>query len=126
MSPRPAWSAITGLVRALEDTRRELRATEARAAALQQDNAYTGDERNQIAAQLLTLQQQADTLEAQLLAANPRYSQLVSTDAKLADLQKALRPDEAFVKVLLLGPKSYGMLVTKTGAKPYPIAMTFQ
>jgi CHAT domain-containing protein len=113
--------AITGLVRALEDTRRELRAAEARAAALQAEGGYVGEERTSLEAQLKALAQQSDTLEAELLAANPRYAQLVSTEASLADLQKALRPDEVYAKVLLLGSKGYGIAVTKAAAKPYAI-----
>lgn len=116
-------SAVTGLVRALDDTRRELRATEAQAAQLQSQNAYVGQDKADLEARLKTLQDQADTLESQLLAANPRYSQLVSSEASLADLQKALRPDEVYSKILLLGSRGYGLLVSKTDATPYPIAL---
>lgn len=116
-------SAVTGLVRALEDTRRELRAAEAQAANLQAANAYAGQERTDIEARLKTLQDQADGLEAQLLAANPRYAQLVSSQASLADLQKVLGADEAYVKILLLDSRGYGLLVTKTKAEPYAIAL---
>jgi len=113
--------AVTGLVRALEDTRRELRAAEAQAANLQAANAYAGQERTDLEARLRTLQQQADGLESQLLTANPRYSQLVSSQASLADLQKVLAKDEAYVKVLLLDSRSYGLLVTPTKVEPYAI-----
>ncbi len=116
--------AVTGLVRALDDTRRELRAAEARVAALQADNAYSGEERVQLEAALKALQSQSDTLEAQLLAANPRYTQLTNATATLADLQKALRPDEVFMKTLLLGTGGYGIVVSKTSAKPYAIDLT--
>lgn len=111
--------AITGLVRALDDTKRELRATEARAANLQAQNAYAGEARTTLETQLKTLQQQSDTLEAQLLAANPRYAQLVASTAALGDLQKALRPDEVYLKLVMLGGRGYGVLVSKTAAKPY-------
>jgi CHAT domain-containing protein len=114
-------SAITGLVRGLEDTRRELRVTEAQVANLQAADAYVGQERADIEARLATLQQQADALEAQLLAANPRYSQLVSSQATLADLQKALTSDEVYVKILLLDSRGYGLLVAKDKAEPYAI-----
>ena len=115
--------AVTGLVRALEDTRRELRAAEAQAANLQATNAYVGQERTDLEARLTTLQAQSDGLESQLLSANPRYSQLVSSDASLADLQKALRKDEVYVKILLLNNRGYGLLVSQTVAKPYAIAL---
>lgn len=116
-------SAVTGLVRALEDTRRELRATEAQAANLQAANAYAGQERINVETRLKALQAQSDALESQLLAANPRYAQLVSSQASLADLQKALGKDEVYVKILLLDSRGYGLLVSRTAAKPYTIEL---
>jgi len=113
--------AITGLVRALDDTRRELRAAEAQAATLQAQNAYSGQDRADLEVRLKTLQGQSDTLEGQLLAANPRYAQLVSSEASLADLQKALRTDEVYVRIVLLDSRGYGILVSPTAAKPYAI-----
>ena len=114
-------SAVTGLVRALDDTRRELRAAEAQAANLQAQNAYAGQDKTDLEAKLKMLQGQSDALENQLLAANPRYAQLVSSQASLADLQKALRKDEVYVKVLLLSGKGYGLLVSQDKAIPYAI-----
>ncbi|HEY3950699.1 CHAT domain-containing protein [Phenylobacterium sp.] len=116
--------AITGLVRGLDDTKRELRATEARIANLQAQGGYAGEAKTALDAQLKSLQQQSDTLEAQLLAANPRYAQLVAATAALPDLQKALRHDEAYLKVILLGGRGYGMVVTPTAARPYRIALS--
>lgn len=114
-------NATTGLVRALEDTRRELRAAEAQAAQMQAANTYAGADRTDLEARLKSLQTQADGLEAQLLSANPRYAQLVSSQATLADVQKALGPDEVYAKILLLNNRSYGILVSKTEARPYAI-----
>lgn len=116
-------SAVTGLVRALEDTRRELRAMEAQVANLQAQNAYEGQARTDVEGRLKALQQQSDGLEAQLLAVNPRYSQLVSSQASLADLQKSLGKDEVYLKILLLDSRGYGLLVTPTTARPYPIEL---
>jgi CHAT domain-containing protein len=116
--------AITGLVRALDDTKRELRATEARVANLQAQNTYGGDAKVALDAQLKGLQQQSDTLEAQLLAANPRYAQLVASTASLPDLQKALRPDEVYLKLVLLGGRGYGVLVSQSAAKPYRLDLS--
>ena len=116
--------AITGLVRALEDTRRQLRATEARVAVLEAQGAYVGPAKTDIDAQLKSLQEQSDTLEGQLLAANPRYAQLVSSESSLADLQKGLRPDEVYLKIVLLGDRGYGILVSKTLAKPYSVNLS--
>lgn len=116
-------SAVTGLVRALEDTRRELRATETQAANLQAANVYAGEERTTLEARLKALQAQSDSLENQLLAANPRYAQLVSSQASLSDLQKAMGKDEVYVKILLLDSRAYGLLVSPTAAKPYTIEL---
>ncbi|WP_337189102.1 CHAT domain-containing protein [Phenylobacterium sp.] len=113
-------SAVTGLVRALEDTRRELRVVEAQIAGLQPGDA-TGRDRADLESRLSSLQQQADALEAQLLAANPRYAQLVSSQAALPDLQKALGDQEVYVKILLLDDRGYGLLVSPTKAEPYAI-----
>jgi CHAT domain-containing protein len=115
---------ITGLVRGLDDTKRELRATEARIANAQADGSYVGETKAALDAQLKTLQQQSDTLESQLLAANPRYAQLVAATAVLTDLQKTLRPQEAYLKVVLLGQHGYGMLVTAADAKAYRIDLS--
>ncbi|HEX2815219.1 MAG TPA: hypothetical protein VHN39_02425, partial [Phenylobacterium sp.] len=116
--------AITGLVRALDDTKRELRATEARVANLQATNTYLGEAKTTLDLQLKTLQQQSDTLEAQLLAANPRYAQLVASTAALPDLQKALRKDEVYLKLVLLGGRGYGIVVSQTAAKPYRLELS--
>lgn len=116
--------AITGLVRALDDTKRELRAVEARVANLQAQSLYAGEAKTTLDASLKTLQAQSDTLEAQLLAANPRYAQLVAATAALPDLQKALRKDEVYLKIVLLGARGYGVAVSQTGATPYRIDLT--
>jgi CHAT domain-containing protein len=116
--------AVTGLVRALDDTRREMRAAEAKIANLQAQGGYAGEAKGALDAQLKTLQQQAEQLETQLLAANPRYGQLVAATAALSDLQKALRKDEAYLKVLILGERSYGMLVTASDARAYRIDLS--
>jgi CHAT domain-containing protein len=118
--------AITGLVRALDDTKRELRATEARVANAQATNTYAGEAKSTLDAQLKTLQQQSDTLEAQLLAANPRYAQLVASTAALPDLQKALHKDEVYLKLVLLGGRGYGIIVSQTAAKPYRLDLSRQ
>ena len=113
--------AVTGLVRALEDTRRELRSAEALAANLQATNSFSGQDRTDLESRLKSLQEQSDGLESQLLSANPRYAQLVSSVASLAELQKVLRKDEVYVKILLLNNRGYGLFVSPTLAKPYAI-----
>jgi CHAT domain-containing protein len=81
------------------------------------------DEASQVKADtdLKTLQAEADALEGELLAVNPRYNQLVAAAAPVDAIQKALRPDEAYAKLLVLEGRSYGVLVTPQAVKPYAI-----
>jgi hypothetical protein len=76
----------------------------------------------ELQAQLKTLQAEADAIEAQLFAANPRYSQLVTAGAGAAELRKALRPGEVYLKILPLTGRSYGVLVTPQAVKPSAMA----
>ncbi|WP_293677011.1 CHAT domain-containing protein [uncultured Phenylobacterium sp.] len=117
-------SAIAGLSRAFEDSRRRLRATESQIAALQADGAYTEAVRVEMEAALKTEQAEADTLEARMLAANPRYNQLVAPGAPVGEVQKALRAGEVYLKLLPLGGRTYGVLVTPTTVKPYAVGMS--
>ena len=114
---------IAGLSRAFEDARRRVRATESQIAALQAEDSYTDAVREQMDAVLKTAQAEADGLEAQMLAANPRYNQLVAPGASAADIQKALKPDEAYLKLLPLNGKTYGVLLTSKTVKPYAVSM---
>lgn len=116
-------SQIAGLARALEDGRRRLRATESRIAALQADRAYTDQIRAEMEAVLRAEQADADALEARMLAANPRYNQLVAPGASAAEVQKALKADEAYLKLLPLAGRTYGVLLTRSAVKPYAVNM---
>jgi CHAT domain-containing protein len=110
------------LARALEDARGDVQAAERRVATLQLQGAQDAD-RAAADGQLRSLQQQADVLEAELLALNPRYNQLVNAAAPAKALQQALRPDEAYLKILVLAGRSYGVLVTPTAIRPYAIGL---
>ena len=117
-------AATAGLVRAVDDTRRELNAAESRIAALQAHNQYTAGEKAAADAELKRLTDALAAENVALLAANPGYDRLVNGAAGLAELQAALRPGETYVKTLLLGVGGYGMLVTRERAIPYHIALT--
>lgn len=112
---------IAGLSRAFEDARRRLRATESQIAALQAEGLYADAVRAEMEAALRSAQAEADGLEAQMLAANPRYNQLVAPGASAAELQAALKPDEAYLRLLPLGDRTYGVLVTSRSVKPYAV-----
>jgi CHAT domain-containing protein len=114
---------ISGLSRAFEDSRRRLRATESQIASLQADGAYTDQVRADMEAILRAEQTDADALEARMLAANPRYNQLVAPGAPAAEVQKALKADEAYVKLLPLAGRTYGVLLTSGAVKPYAVDM---
>ena len=82
---------------------------------------YVEAVRIEMEAALRAEQAEADGLEARMLAANPRYNQLVAPGASAAEIQKALRPDEAYVKILPLAGRTYGVLLTAGAVKPYAI-----
>jgi len=68
---------------------------------------------------------EADQIATQArLAAFPRYRAL-STDAMtLADLQATLKPDEAYLKLVIVGNAVYGILATPTAATAYRAGIT--
>lgn len=113
-----------GLSRAFEDARRRVRATESQIAALQADGQYADDVRAKMEAQLKGDQADAEALEARLLAANPRYNQLVAAGAGAPEIQKALRPGEAYLRIVPLAGRTYGVLVTRDKVRPYAVNLT--
>ncbi|WP_397417923.1 CHAT domain-containing protein [Phenylobacterium sp.] len=110
---------IAGLSRAFEDAKRRLRVTESQIAALQADGLYEGEVQAQMALLLEAEQAEADALEARMLAANPRYNQLVAPGATAADLRKALKPGEVYVKLLPLAGRTYGVLLSSDKLIPF-------
>ena len=59
--------------------------------------------------------QQAETVVA--LAAFPQYRVVASGKLDLAQLQQVLRPDEAYLKMLVVGDAVYAMLIEQSGAQ---------
>jgi CHAT domain-containing protein/tetratricopeptide (TPR) repeat protein len=116
--------ATAGLVRAVDDLRRQVAAAESQIAALQAQNAYTGATKARADDALTSLEAQLAGVDAKLLTVNPRYDQLVASNVALSDLQKSLRPDEVYVKTLLLGGRGYGLLVSRSRAKAYAIPLS--
>jgi CHAT domain-containing protein len=113
-----------GLVRAVDDMRRQVNAAESRIAALQAANAYTGAAKTAADADLAAMRTQLAAVNAALLNANPRYEQLVTSTASLTALQAALRPGEVYVKTVMLADRGYGLLVSSKSAMPYPIPLS--
>jgi len=118
--------SAAGVARALEDTRRLIAVKQAALSDLagQPAGAQTSAARASTEADLKSLNDQAVALEGQLLTSDPRYGELEFTTVTLDDLQKALRPGEAYVKIVLLGEKSFGLVVTPDKVRPYAIDLT--
>ncbi|HUO23143.1 MAG TPA: CHAT domain-containing protein [Caulobacteraceae bacterium] len=115
--------ASAGIARALDDTRRRIHVQESAIQDAQDAKTYTGAAKAQGDAQLKALNAEASALEAQLLAANPRYGQLVIATASLDQMQKALNPGEAYVKIVLLGARGYGLMITRDTVRPYAVPL---
>jgi len=110
-----------GLIRAYEDTRRDIRAKEGEIAQLQSQNGYTPSKKAAFEAQLKPLRAQQTELLSRVLAVDPKYGQRITTDVSLKDLQSILRPGELYLKVALLTTQGYVLAVTADGATPYRI-----
>ena len=117
-------TAAAGLIRALEDTRRQIRAAEGEIALLQAQNAYAPAVKVTHEAALKSLRDQAADLQARVGEVDARYGTVVTSDISLTDLQAKLKPGELFVKVVLLSGGGYGLAVTSDAATPYTIALT--
>ncbi len=119
-----------GVARSLDDTVRQIEATNANILNLQQIGAAQGSVKAQIDADQATLKQlaaQRRVLEDQLESANPRYRSALREQEGLEDVQAALNPGEVYVKAFLLADHGYGILVSKNEpAIPYKIALSRQ
>ncbi len=113
-----------GLARALEDTGRSLEAKTAEIRDLQQRDAYHGEAKAKADAELKILADQSNTLEGQLLQADPHYASLLRKAVDLGDLQKTLQPGEVYVKAFILAGRGYGILISPTEATPYAIDLS--
>ncbi|HEY5290419.1 MAG TPA: hypothetical protein VIJ59_10350, partial [Caulobacteraceae bacterium] len=114
-----------GTARAFEDTRHliEVKQSALNDLAGEAATSQTAAARETDEADIKALRDQADVLDGQLLTADPRYGQLEITTVSLDAMQKALRPGEAYLKIVLLGDTGYGILVTPDRVRPYPVAL---
>ena len=119
-------SASAGISRAREDTLRQIEELKRKLRIAQAGGSATADDVRPQQAAIQTLAKQADDLSQQLAIANPKYFRAMNPTADLAKLQAALRPGEAYVKVLLLAKRGYGVLITQTSAQPYRIELSRQ
>ncbi len=119
-------TAAAGLARALDDTTRSVQAKQQEIRDLQQRGAYQGDVKIREDAQLQDLVNQSNSLEAQLLQADPKYASSLRNVVSLDELQKQLRPGEVYAKIFTLANRSYGLLITPTTVHPYGIELSSQ
>jgi CHAT domain-containing protein len=99
----------------LQDVDRESRAIASRLTLM----APTSPDRPALEAELASLNERAAQVRAEL-AGDQQYQQASESVATLAELQKALRPDEAYLKLLTLTGRSYAMLVRPGSTSVYP------
>ena len=92
-------------------------------ARLAQIDAPTGIEQEQIAALRAKLAELGRDQTAVLarLAEYPRYRSISNTTVTLASLQQALKADEAYYKLILLGEAAYGLTISRDTAAVVPV-----
>ncbi|HEY0303133.1 MAG TPA: CHAT domain-containing protein, partial [Rhizomicrobium sp.] len=117
-------SGSAALARNLDDAQRELTVKTARAQHMLVTPGYADKQRADDEAELARLGNEVRSLQQQLLAANPRYGQLVASAATLADLQKALNPGEIYVKTVLLARGGYVIAITPATVDIYSIPLS--
>jgi CHAT domain-containing protein len=112
------------LAREVRDTNRQIELKQSAIHRAQDQGTYTSDQKSADDAELKTLAANAETLQQQLLEANPKYGQVLEATASLSDMQKALQPGEIYVKTVLLSDKGFGIAITHDKVAPYAIALT--
>lgn len=105
---------------------RDIVRTEGDVARLAQIEAPTVIEQEQIAAlrAKLALLGRDQTAVLARLAEFPRYRSISNSTVTLASLQQALKGDEAYYKLILLGEEAYGITIAKGGAAVVKIGAT--
>ena len=103
----------------LQDLDREGRALATRISALPSDAA---NDRAQLQTALDDLTRRAALVRREL-SGNEQYQQARDTVASMEELQRGLRPGEAYFKLLTLPTASYGILITATRARVYPLTV---
>ncbi|OYX77991.1 MAG: hypothetical protein B7Y82_05455 [Sphingomonadales bacterium 32-65-25] len=103
---------------------RDIVRTEGDVARLAQIEAPTVIEQEQIAAlrAKLALLGRDQTAVLARLAEFPRYRSISNSTVTLASLQQALKGDEAYYKLILLGEEAYGITIAQGGAAVVKIA----
>ena len=116
-------SAAAGLARGLDDVERSIELKQQEIRDLREQGLYQGAAKTRADNELAELATEDKALQGQLAAANLGYESELRRFIGLDELQKTLRPGEAYVKVFMLANRGYGMLVTADSARPYSIEM---
>ncbi|WP_017667800.1 CHAT domain-containing protein [Sandarakinorhabdus sp. AAP62] len=105
---------------------RDIVRTEGDVARLAQIESPTSIEQEQAAALREKLAQLGRDQTAVLakLAEFPRYRSISNSTVTLANLQQALKPDEAYFKLILLGEEAYALTVSRDSAAVVKVAAT--
>jgi CHAT domain-containing protein len=119
-----ANTATAGLARTRDATLRQIDDKQLELRQAQQAGTLTPDQRQATTSAIEALRLQANDLEQRMFAADPRYRTALKTNAPLTDLQGALRPGEAYAKILILANRGYGLFITPTEARPYAIELS--
>ena len=117
-------TASSGISRARDATLRLISQKDQEIRQLQRAGAYVGEVRDKTGGELESLRKQANELEQRLFEANPRYATALSTTVTSKDLQSELKDGEAYLKVMLLANRGYGLLITNREVRPYAIELT--
>jgi|GEM_PF-1727888 len=112
------------LARALQDTDQRLQANDGALRRLNEQGVYQGPQIAALQAERSRLAGENAKLQGELLEVDPGYTTALHTLVDLAQLQKALKPGEIYVKAFLLADSGYGVLVSPEGAIPYRIDLT--
>ncbi len=116
-------SAAAGISRALDAAQREKAQLDVQKRQLEQASAYVGEARERLEPQLAEKEKQIAELQQVLFAKNPKYASALDPTIKLPELQGQLKDGEAYLKVLLLANRGYGVLITNKSVKPYGIEL---
>ena len=116
-------TASAGISRARDATLRLVAQKDQEIRQLQRAGAYSGEARTRADGELDALRKQANELEQRLFEANPRYATALSTTVTSKDLQSELKDGEAYLKVMLLANRGYGLLITRNEVRPYAIEL---
>lgn len=116
--------AGAGAARSLEETQRQIAIKASEIQRRQESANYPQSERDADQMALKQLQDQLAADQQNLITANPRYGQLLAAAVTLDQMQTALSPGELYVKNILLDRGGYGIAISKTTVRIFPIPLS--